>query len=84
MEYLWLLVAVITLVVYPVVLFRSAAKGRRWALETLQAMTFLGGEMSSTSAWRDLSAQRRVEHGTSEAKPQDAPVQSVEGGRLVA
>jgi hypothetical protein len=77
MEYLWMLLVVTTLVVYPVVLMRSAVKGKRWALETLEAMRFLGGDMMTTSVWRSLPPEP--------APPVEAQTrEEEERGRLVA
>jgi hypothetical protein len=63
MEHLWLLLVVVTMVIYPVVLIRSALKGKQWALDTLEAMRYVGGDMMTTSAWRSLppEAVRPVE-----------------------
>jgi hypothetical protein len=53
MEFLWLLLVMATMVVYPVFLIRSALKGKRWALEALEALRYIGGDMTA-SAWRPL------------------------------
>ena len=77
MEYLWLLVVVLTMVVYPVVLIRSALKGKRWARETLDAMRYLGGDMMTASSWRSLPPEP--------VPPEEAErPEEEEAGRLVA
>lgn len=77
MEILWLLVVLVTMVVYPVFLIRAALKGKRWALEVLEAMRYVGGD-ATMSAWRPLPPER----------PRPAQVQTPEEtpepGRLVA
>lgn len=72
MEYLWLLVVVLTMVVYPVVLIRSALAGKQWAKDTLDAMRFLGGDLMTPSAWRALPPEsaRRPEPPPAEARPE--------------
>ena len=79
MEHLWLLVVVATMIVYPVVLIRAAAKGKRWALDALEALRYVGGDLMTTSAWRSLPPERRPEEPVRHA-PDDAE----EPGRLVA
>ena len=54
MEFLALFLILMTMVVYPVFVVRSALKGKRWAREALEAMRYMGGEMMTTSAWRPL------------------------------
>lgn len=77
MEYLWLLVIVLTMVVYPVVLIRSAIAGRQWARDTLDAMRCLGGDLMTPSAWTALPPEpERPPMPPAEADP--------EPGRLVA
>lgn len=78
MEYLWWLLILLTMVVYPVVLVRSALKGKRWARETLEAMRYLGGDMMTTSAWRALPPEPERPEAPQPAQPQEEP------GRLVA
>jgi hypothetical protein len=53
MEFLWLLLVMATMVVYPVFLIRNALKGKRWALEALEALRYIGGDMTA-SGWRPL------------------------------
>ena len=78
MEYLWLLVVALTMVVYPVVLIRSALAGKRWAKDTLDAMRYLGGDLMTPSAWRALPPEP-------ERPPVPPPAEAEqEPGRLVA
>ncbi|HEX7036275.1 MAG TPA: hypothetical protein VF210_10900 [Pseudomonadales bacterium] len=77
MEYLWLLVVVLTMIVYPVVLIRSALAGKQWAKDTLEAMRFLGGDLMTPSAWRALPPEPE----RPPAPPAEVPK---EPGRLVA
>ncbi len=51
METFWLVVVAVTMVAYPVFLVRSALRGRRWAMETLEAMRYLEGHLTATT-WR--------------------------------
>lgn len=54
MDSLWLVVILVTMLVYPIVLVRAALRGRQWALDTLEAMRFVGGDLMTTSAWLAL------------------------------
>ncbi len=51
METLWLVVVAVTMVAYPIFLVRSALRGRRWAMDTLEAMRYLEGHLTATT-WR--------------------------------
>lgn len=51
---LWWSLIVVVMVVYPVWLVRSAIRGRQWALDTLEAMRYVGGDMMTTSLWLSL------------------------------
>jgi hypothetical protein len=44
MGLVWILFVVAVLIVYPVVLMRSAGRGRRWALDTLEAMQYMSAD----------------------------------------
>jgi len=81
MEYVWWLVVVTTMVVYPVLLIRSALKGKRWALDTLEAMRYLGGDMMTTSAWRSLPPEPAP---TPKKAADESAQEDAERGRLVA
>lgn len=73
MEFVWLLLILTTMVVYLVVLIRSARKGKRWARETLEAMCHLGGDVTM-STWRPLPREPEpeppAEAGQEEARRQ--------------
>ncbi len=82
MEYLWWFMVFLTMIVYPVMLVRGALKGRPWALETLKAMRYLGGE---TMAWRALPDQTPPPARRPGRKaPDTAQDVADEPGRLVA
>lgn len=51
---LWWLLIVVVMVVYPIFLVRSALRGRQWAVDTLEAMRYVGADMMTTSAWLAL------------------------------
>jgi hypothetical protein len=55
---LWWLLIVVVMVVYPIWLVRSALRGRQWAVDTLEAMRYVGGDMMTTSAWLSLQPPR--------------------------
>ena len=56
---LWWLLFAATLIVYPVCLVRSALRGHQWAVDTLEAMRYVGGDLMTTSVW--LSVPPEVE-----------------------
>lgn len=87
MEYVWWFMVLMTLIVYPVALVRGALRGRPWALDTLKAMRYLGGDMMTYSAWRALPPEPDppVRSETVEAEPEPrADEAEGEPGRLVA
>ena len=47
----WLLPICLIVIGYPVILVRGALRRRQWALDTLEALRYVGGDLTSTSAW---------------------------------
>lgn len=50
----WLLPIVLIVMGYPVILVRGAMRRRQWALDTLEALRYVGGDLMTTSAWLAL------------------------------
>lgn len=71
MEYLWFALIGTTLVIYPVIVLRSALRGRQWAIDTLEAMRYVGGDLMTTSAWLSLPPERRRDHGEPMTDPEE-------------
>lgn len=52
--FLFAVVMVVVMVIYPLWVLRSALRGRQWAKDTLEAMRYVGGDMMTTSVWLSL------------------------------
>jgi hypothetical protein len=63
----WLLIAVV-MIVYPIWLVRSALRGKQWAVDTLDAMRYVGGDLMTTSAWLSLPPLPRPEQPRPDAE----------------
>lgn len=67
MATLGMLLIIATVLIYPLIVVRAALRHRQWALDTLQAMRYVGGDLMTTSAWLAMPPERDV--ATADADP---------------